>query len=407
MPSEMFGTPIGARLAETDELGRLAGGIRAAQGLEELMQAPSILANREALTRMHTLQGDRLAAEIAEQQQLGELVRRTPSTGNLIKDFERLATDAMGAGLVTKGMKFADTAATLATKNAQVNASQARAAKAALEAQLQQVDRVNRLFGGVKDQAGMDYANALYTLQTGLPSPYAGVGYSPQLIKALSDSALSHKERLELAIKQEDLSSKKAERANRVEFRDFRRGILARGQELAEERERRLAKGGAGKGVSGPNKTEIDQAERMVREQFPTIESAGNVAYTIASEARELRQKNPALGAAQALNMAFQDAQRRGDFQGISGGVFGKDKTRFVNQGKTPQTAMMLRSGMKPADMVKDRYYVNPQGGLLKWTGKEFEVIKPSPGRVSVGRIGMTSADVDELRGTDDEEDEE
>ena len=396
MAGTMFGAPEGIVAFDQNELVK-------ARTQAELAQAASFPSE----IRLRNAQAGALEQSTAAEKRLGELMMQMQAGGQPGDDSElgslaggtagipapakpasmadmldKLSTMAAGAGLATKAQDLAKNAALIRSREA----SQLSAATTARLNQLKMIRETaglqGQLFGGATDEASWNTANALYEFQTGMPSPYRGVQFSPALAQQINDSAMTAKERAdaeEKAIKQKELDTYRKARLAQL---DRQNELREAAQRTREERERRLAKAGGGSAVSSPTKSETDQAARLIRKDFSGMDAAdlNDAAFNLASEARALRKQNKALDAGTALQQAYNAAVAAGDFQTDSGiGGFGfRRKTTYSGRGKTVDTPAPIPADRK--QLIVDRYYVNPQGQVGRWTGKGFLVERPLSG---------------------------
>jgi hypothetical protein len=374
--AEMFGAPAGVIASNTEFRQDLGTSINAAHTLGEIAMQPSTQRLREA-------QAGKAEMELAGERKMMELMQRAAGTaqasGSLAGQLESLAQTAAQAGLVTKAGTLAAQASLIRQRENTARAAGAKMNETQLDIIRKNADLQGQIFGGVTDETSWNRANQLFQFQTGTQSPFAGMPYSPDLIKSISEQAISAKERADLLQKQQTATELKNFRRRRLGQHDTALEIQDRRLELMEEREKRLRKQGGGKSVSSPAKAELDQAGRLITKDFPNLPAEDRVdaAYSIAAEARALRRQNPALDANAALQQAFQAARAAGDFQTIPGltvpllgmDVPGTGKTGYSGRGKTATVPIPFVKGLKP---VKDRFYVNDAGVLGRWNGSKM-----------------------------------
>lgn len=394
----MFGAPIG--ITHAGEF---------AQTQAQTQEALARAASYPAEIRLRNAQAEKLEQETSAEERLGRLMSQMlvpdgpgARSTSMADQLDTLAIMAARARLATKAQDLAKNAALIRSREA----TQLSAATTARLNQLKMV-RENaglqgQLFGSVTDEASWNTANALYEFQTGMPSPYRGVQFSSALVQQINDSAMTAKERAdaeENTIKQQELD---AYRKSRLAQIDRQNELRAAAQRTREERERRMAKAGGGSAVSSPAKSETDQAARLIRKDFSNMDAAdlNDAAFNLASEARALRRQNKALDAGTALQQAYNAAVASGDFQTDSGyaGTGFRKKTTYSGRGKTADTPAPIPADRK--QLTVDRYYVNPQGQVGKWTGKGFLIERPLSGN---NRRVNAEPDTE----PDDDEDEE
>lgn len=373
MPSEMFGSPIGERAAadelNTDAntflmLGQLAG-LPAKQRLTEAQAGAAEL----------ELSNERSMARLMQQAAAndGHGVGKGGSIGDTFEDLGRLA---MKAGLTTKATEFSKTGAYL---RAQESLQQSRVAAQRvneLKAAGTRMDLFGRLLTDVTDEDSWNRANLMYQLESGAPSMWAGLPYSPDLVQRLRTGAMSVKDQIAEQLRGEENASKERSRRALAAHRLQIEGIQKDRNRIMEEREKRISKGGSGKAVTGPAKAEVDQAVRLVKGDFKDLPDSDylNAAYEVAAEAKSLRRQNPALDANTAIQQAYLKAKSRGDFKEIQekGLLRSTKRTQFVGGGRSPETALSIPGDR--SQLVKGRYYTGTGGQIGRWTGDGFEL---------------------------------
>lgn len=314
-----------------------------------------------------------------EQQALAPKKKQPSSMADTL---DSLAAAAAGAGLATKAQELAKNAALIRSREAVQQSAASRALIQQLQAIKEQASLTGQLFGGVNDQESWDRANAVYQFQTGKPSPYANVPFSPELVETIKQQALTAKEEADGEEKKIARKSLDEFRKSRVKQHDENISLSRERNRIAREREARLRKNGGGRQIASPTSAELTQAKRLIGRDYKNLEATdlNDAAFTIAAEAKALRRANPALDASMAIQQAYLNAIQAGDFQDISttiGGVKvpGMGKQTFAGRGKKPETAAALPS--EKSKLVKDKYYVNPSGQIAQWNGKAFVLTRP------------------------------
>ncbi len=393
MPSNMFGVPEGITAFDQNELVKA----ETAAKFNEMAMSPY-------RARLLSAQAAKLEEATAQERTMGDLARRVmggdvqTGTGavqlggpdaseigsvyggqpqqasSFSAQLNTLARTAFGAGLVTKGEALAKTAALIGTRETARDLSITQAALNRLKGVRENAELTSQLLGGVNDEESWQRANALYTFQTGQPSPYAQLPYSKELVERLNQAALSAKERAELEEKGLVRKATKAYRDRRLGQIDTEDALRKRRVDVAEAREARISKTG-GKPISSPSKEEQDQVARLIKKDYPNLSTAelNEAKFSIGAEAKALRRANPALDASTALQQAYNNAIQSGDFKNVRPGVLGYGaKDQYSGGGKYPTTPARIPSDKN--DLKADRYYVNSQGQVGRWNGKTFEI---------------------------------
>ena len=415
--ADLFGAPLGDMAFQQNELTKA----NTQHTLGEVAMQPTT-------QRLRAAQAKQLEQEIAQNEKFAELMRLTAGERanispeliesgtvgeegatmeqlalnpqgaprvSIADQLDIIAKNAAGAGLITKAQELAKSSALIRSREAVQGKAEADQNLARLKLVRERAELQSQLLGGVTDEESWQNANALYEFQTGQKSPYAQVPYSPELVERLNQAAMTARERAELAEREQVRRNTEAYRKSRLRQIDTQNDLRKKQQELAREREKRLAKAGGGKGVVSPGKNELDQAARLVKKDYSGLEAVdlNDAAFTIASEARALRKANPALDANTALQQAFNNAVQAGDFQVVQKGIagFGRKET-FSGRGKTPAAPAPIPP--KKEELKSGRFYVNPQGQVAKWTGKGFVIERPLSG--NNGRVDDPDLEDDE-----------
>ncbi len=330
--------------------------------------------------------------------------------------FSQLADLAAKSGLATKAEALSKTAAYLRAREAQTNSAMITARLNSIKAIREQARLTGQAFGGVTDQQSFDDANALYEFQTGQPSPYKGVPYSPELIDTINSQAMSAKERADEEEKRLTRQGLTDYRGSRLAQIDEQNRLRRLRMQLAQQREERLAKAGGGKGVASPTSSEIGQARGLIKREFPNLpsEDLRDSAFDLASEAKALRRANPALDASTAIAQAYSAARQRGDFAHVRSGVMGVGAKDAYASGKSsanplslPMTEEKGSTRVNTGALKVGHFYISPTGVIGQWTGKGFKVpdaSRPLSGDNTRLPVGGAEDDIDKEDASGDEE---
>lgn len=360
--ADMFGGPVG----ESQFLADRARGLNSAMNAEETLA--KIASVYPAQARLANATAGKLEAESAELAGMAEVLKDvvrpgTTPTGEVLG--RPAASRSPGQILMDAAVKASERGYSVAARKLLEDASQAqnRESEIASRGVTQQLNHLKivkenaelqgQLFDGVKSADEFARAQELYEFQTGLPSPYRGMQYSPETIKAITTASISAKDR----ITQEEtaLHHRRTEAYRNARLGQHDTNIRLREAELAlrEAQERRLARDGGGRGspAAGPTTEERAQIKRYMRQDGIdtdakgfNVDSLNSTAYSIASRAREMQRENRALGREQAMRRAYDEAKAAGDLGTYdAGGTMSKD-VRF--QGRLPaQAQSQLKEG--------------------------------------------------------------
>ena len=379
--SDLFGSPIGTRLLESDYADVVQSGLGSLHRLGQIANQPLEQENLKATTRLHTAQAEKAEAEVEKDRALAELSRKAFAGGgaagparpvSMADQLDNLATLAAEAGMVDQAQRTAASAALIRSREAAGKAAQVTQALNQQKMLKEATGVMAQYFGAATDAESWQRANELYAFQTGRQSPYASVPFSENLVDQINQSALTSKERYDLMEKELTREGLREYRDKRLKQHDVLATISRSRLELARQRETRLAKAGGGKQVGVPSSTETRLAKTFIDKDYPAdnfnIEGREEAAITIASDARALRRQNPALDPAAAMRLAYENAKRSGDFQ-VTANKWAKSDAKFERRGRDPQTPLAMPKAASEA--VPGRFYSTPKGTLL-WNGDKF-----------------------------------
>jgi hypothetical protein len=418
--ADLYGTPLGTRAFLEDARLERASRVNEQEALARIAEAPANrrLKEAQASAAELALANERRMAELMQQAfslaPAAELIESgtagdagaaleqqalAPSIPTSMADnLDRLARASAGAGLTSKAQELAKTAALLRSREEAAAASRSTARLNAIKLTRERADLTGQLLTGVNDQASWQRANVLWEIYTGESSPFAKQPYSPELVERVRQAALTAKEKADLDDKYATAKATREYRGRRLGQLDTQNEIRRARLKLLQEREERLKKGGTGRSVASPNKTEISQAETLIKRDFAGLKGAEleEAAFNVAAEAQALKKANPALSSSMALQQAYNTAREAGDFQ-ETGGAF-RPGTKYIGTGKTAETA--ITTVPAAPERIVGRYYLGAGGAVARWTGKGWE-----PTTVTRGAAAAASVDDSDL--LDEQEDEE
>lgn len=366
--TELFGAPLGDRAFLEDQ-------------------------HTKGLTRLQNAQADRAELAVDQEAQFANLMRMAATGGDsampsddgeddvfgnfspdggMSNKLGRLAQLATQSGLVTKGAALAKDAATLTNRYSAAAASRAVASLRGTRQRKEEAEMLGRVMEDVSDQDSYDRAMAAYQMTTKKMSKYAGLPYTPELVGRLRSQAMSTKDQEAQRLREDVEDGKRAYRNARLIQQEEALGISAAARGVARDREGRLAKVGGGKPLTISN-NDRDAAAALILKDFPELgdKTMNNERYvasnTVASEAKILMQKNPALSWSEALAQSY--TAERANFKAESK-FFGGRSVKFEGGGKSVQSAIPLPKDAK--EMRPDRFYYNESGAIAKWNGKSM-----------------------------------
>lgn len=370
--TELFGSPLGDRAFLEDQ-------------------------HTKGLSRLQNAQADRSELAVQQERQFANLMRMAATGGetamptgndleNVFGNFDapeggmanklnRLAQLATQSGLVTRGATLAKDAATLNSRYSAAAASRAVAGLRQIRQRKEEAGMLGQVMGDVTDQDSFDRANAAYQMTTNKVSPYAGLPYTPQLVQRVRDAAISAKDQEAQALREADSRSRNAFREARLRQHDEANAISAAARGVQRDQEGRLVKVGGGKPLTISN-NDRDAASALIVKDFPEFGTKEMnterfvAANTVASAAKVLMQKNPALNWQEALAQAY--TTERASFK-TETGMFGGRKVKFEGGGKSAQTAIPLPKSAEDARV--GTFYYGPNGAIGRWNGKTMDPV--------------------------------
>lgn len=376
---------IGGRIAEQDMAKLALQGVEFEKTLGEIAQQPTKRRLDEAHARLYESQAAEHETNLQQTKRMAEIFAAMQGAGtggetDPASVLDKMAQAAAGAGQLTKAMGFMKQADASRGTQASVIARQARAQKDALAAERMDLEMQENFLGEATDQGSWERANMLYMAQTGRPSAYVNEPFSPELVGQLRNSVVSRKDQILLEEKRLENESRKQFREGRLAQGETLTDIRERELQLRRDREARLEKAGGkvnNKAVGTPTNGELEAASTLIKRDFDNLSSEDrkDAAYAVASRARELRRNNPALNPDTARQMALSEAVKAGDLLKEKG-FFGREASKFLGRGKSPQTAGPLPDRSK---LAAGRYYITARGPAKYLGDGKFAAVAPEP----------------------------
>lgn len=363
---------------------------------------PVETAQKVASTRYTSALADRVEQEAAADKsvaaQMAQMAGAGPQQGGTGSVSERL--NAMSemyakAGLPTKAAALAQQASQAAAHEATASAAAVRSAAQKVKLQGDQFKMASNLLANVSDAQGWANANALFEQQTGQESPFKAIPYDPKVVKMLQDASLSAYQKSQLALRREAVKATVANVKSSVEHRATQDAIALRKLHDAQQREDRLAKNG-GKDIGSPGKPEVAAASKLLGDTGLEGDELDAAAFSIASEAKVLRRKNPGISADEALRQAALTARTNGSITPGQHHILSRnDPAKF-------SAPVSLPSSGKKADLVDGQLYKSLDGKTAIWDKKAgtWKAVTATSLTKSAGGGGSDGEDPD---GEDDE----
>lgn len=327
--ADMFGSPLGVIASDQNYRANIKSDLDTAASLNDLSLFP--LKKRGAEIKIEEAE-----TELREKKAFERIMSESSMTAaaegkpvDVAARLDLLAGETAKAGMVNKAADLAKAAADIRSKTATTAAQQSAKRLNELKFIRENAELMGQLLGSpsITDENSWQAANELYAQQTGQPSPFAQVPYSPELITRLNEASLSAKERADIESRQLTREATEEYRRSQLENSRISRELARDRLEMQREERERKAKAGTGPMLTGPTEAEQDETKRQLRLSGVVTEgmnsdSVGSVVYNIASRAKELQQANRALGRGQALAQAVQEARSSGELDVLQeGGV--------------------------------------------------------------------------------------
>lgn len=364
---------------------------------------PVEIAQKVASTRYTSALADRVeqgaAADKSVAAQMAQMAGAGPQQGGTGSVSERL--NAMSemyakAGLPTKAAALAQQASQAAAHEATASAAAVRSAAQKVKLQGDQFKMASNLLANVSDAQGWANANALFEQQTGQESPFKAIPYDPKVVKMLQDASLSAYQKSQLALRGEAVKATVANVKSEIESRATRDGVALERLRVTQQREDRLAKNG-GKDIGSPGKPEVAAASKLLGDTGLEGDELDAAAFSIASEAKVLRRKNPGISADEALRQAALTARTNGSITPGQHHILSRnDPAKF-------SAPVSLPASGKKADLVDGQLYKSPDGKTAVWDKKAGTWKAPAGKSTSVAPSTGGGSDGEDPNGEDDE----
>jgi hypothetical protein len=327
---DIFGAPMGVSMAEADMRAAQSHMQQMAKGSIEIQQATMTLAMQQRIMQ---------AMQQQDQGQAGPFAATTDLAGKM----DVMANIAMESGQPDKAREYATAASTMRHQNAQIQNAQVSAA-------MKDASLVGSLMENVQDQASWQAANLMYQAQTGRPSRWANMPYSPQLVQRIISMSQTIKDKALTAAAQartQDSIAETAERQARVP-------LIEAQTRYYDDRDIALRRAGATGKI--PKSGEIKAITDLMKQEYDaTDEHLRVLARPVAERMVDLMQKQH-LTQSEAAHRAYQEARDRGDFGGMR-------RSRVIKgSGKDSAMALPISGGKIDRTKLLDNMWYMVQG---------------------------------------------
>lgn len=365
--SELWGFQAGQSIRRQEDMQQALAAMSLRKGEAELMQADVTLETSQialdSQKRMLELMRGNAAKLQDAPKEIGDPV--TPPGAGVMESQEipnsldALARMALQSGLPQQASEFASKAATIRS-----NASEIK--KREFDTRMSELNLASNLLSTVGDETSWRRANALFSMQTGKPSPFAEMEYSPELVAMIQDSVVSQKDRATA-----DAANARAQASIAAAEASEALVPLRKAQErLANARAKALDKAGAvGK---QPKAEDLRAVSDLINAEYlgaVTPEDARILARPVAERMLQI-QSELNLPRSEAAQRAFNEAEARGDFGGL------RRRTRMRGDASNPLEMPSTQDALRP-----NMYYAGKgkyEGQTLLWTGTGFRIADPA-----------------------------
>lgn len=360
---------------------------------------PAELAQKAASTRYTAALADRVETESAGEKKVAAQLAQAAGVpaqaggnGSISEQLSGMSSMYAKAGLPNKAAEYAEKASQAAAHEATARAAIVREAAAKTKLQGEQFKQASTLLSEVTDQASWEQANALFAQQTGQDSPFKAIPYDPKIVKMLQDVSMNAYQKQMVQLRATAVGAQVANIKSSIESRGVRDGVALERLRVTQQREGRLAKAG-GKDIGAPGKPEVAAADKLIGDTGLEGDERDAAAFSIASDAKVLRRKNPGLSADEALRQAALTAKTNGSISPGAQHLLSRNEPAKFSP---PQP---LPAHGDPSKLVKGQRYADGKGNVATWDGK---------GWTAKGKVGGSpAAKAAPAAGPDDGEDPE
>jgi hypothetical protein len=370
--SELWGFQAGQSMRRQEDMQQSLAEMSLRRGEAELMQADVALTSSQIALDSQKKMMELMRGQDAQRQ---DRETQAPIGGGALESeqipdsLDELAKLAMQSGLPQQATEYASKASTIRN-----NASEIR--KRELDSKMNELNLASNLLSTVGDEQSWRRANSLFSMQTGKPSPFAEMEYSPELVAMIQDSVVTQKDQaLIRAADARTAASTAAAQASEAMV------PLRKAQErLANTRSESLRKAGAvGK---QPLAEDLRAVSDLINAEYlgaVTPEDARILARPVAERMMQL-QSELGLPRSQAARRAFNEANARGDFGGL------RARTRMKGDAQNPLEMPSTQDALRPNMFYqgKGKY----AGKTLLWTGTGFRLATDAEVAAQAGSAG-------------------
>lgn len=370
--------------------------------------------------------------KIAQQSQAAQTAQNTqPDSSQQMADLASgMMSDAQqmyGMGLYEEADKLVKQASTLSSNVSKINSQTQMAQQHKIESAQKGYKLMQDTLGSAYDAQSFEDAKREVREETGQPTPYDALPYSPKLVDYIKNTAKTAHQQSEEASKQKEIQLRAADTQSKIETRKFHEEIATRKTAAYESRIDTLNKAG-GIPKTAPTSDDIKFAKAKIMQEFPEYgalketdlpgplkSSLYMAASNIAIRTKQLMLEHNKLTPQEARERAFAESKNNGDWDFMKG----KDPMKIMGHavpgtGANRGPATYNPSGKSanapiegapaPEKRVVGRYYKNAQGAVMQWQGTGWSkvtagAVKAPP---SAPTPPETSTGVEESEGEDE-----
>lgn len=372
--SELWGFASGMQQAQEGQMKKQEFAMQMAEGGMKLQQEQVNLDSSRLALQTQQQMMKRMAA-----MGTGGQTDSTNSSDVIASQMDSMAEMAMQSGRFEESKDYAKTASSIRANQAKITEEQRKLSN-------QKLKDVSDLLGNVTDanswRTSINMFQMMHPDEAKDPQvqKILAMPYSPDTVRNIQNAVQSQKDKAETAAANARAQAETAAAAEHT----ARLPLISAQTRVAEDRDAKLQKEGAVN--KAPTSNEIKAVSDLVQEKYnldspDELARARNVSRTAAERMKDLMLNNPTMTQAQAAKQAFSEADKRGEFGGLSsvnkapGGSPGKALTMPARGGRLDPSALRPNQYYKGIGQYSDKTYL--------WTGTAFVPVDTKEGEVS------------------------
>lgn len=366
----MFGGPIGQSAAEQD-MARLA--LTQAKWDEtqaNLQMLPVKQAQAAAQSRYLNARSGSLEQQMAMDAAIVNHLRTrggTAQSDNVQNPAWEIAQAALKSGDYKRAQSAATAAANIDARIASADTNKERTALIAARARINHLDELARSVRGATTGNAFLSAIRSHEQNTGTPTGLIGPDgnliepYTPELQQRIIDLSVSERDRALMDWRTKSLNSADRERKSKQDNRSFWQDFDNQRRRSEAQSAGRTPRTGSGANSDKMSSEDVKAGADLMLSRFTGIstEEARSRGRSLIEQAKQMRILNPALTRMESLDQAFQAADRRGEFSGM---------TRTPPRAN-PDNPLDLPVSKNKNDLKIGFWYKDGTGAVRQWLG--------------------------------------